>query len=175
MAEDKKKEGDGKAEDGKKKKGLPPIVMIAVGAIVGGAGVVFAVPPKTIEKKVEEKPKEFVDVGCPDVILNEFNPHTRAGKGVCRISFKFRYTVREDLKAEAIKSMKEHWDQAKSNTLEMLKARSLEELNTETGVQLLKKDLTTCLDDTLFPPDKDKGGEKVGFVTTLIWDQFLTQ
>ena len=47
MADDKKKEEQG-AEDGKKK-GLPAIVLIAVGAIVGGAGVVFAIPPKTVE------------------------------------------------------------------------------------------------------------------------------
>ena len=40
MADDKKKEDQG--GEGKKKKGLPAIVMIAIGAIVGGAGVVLA-------------------------------------------------------------------------------------------------------------------------------------
>jgi len=171
VAEDKKKEADGKAEGGKKK-GLPPIVMIALGAIVGGAGVVFAVPPKTIEKKVEEKPKEYVDVGCPDIILHEFNPATRAGKGSARLAFKFRYTVREDQKAEAVEALKAHWDDAKSNTLLMLKARSYEELNLETGMRLLEKDLISCLDDSLFPV---VDGEKVAHVTKIVWDKIQTQ
>ena len=54
MADNKKKDGDGKGEGDQKKKGLPAIVLVAAGAALGGAGVVFAVPPKVVEVEVRE-------------------------------------------------------------------------------------------------------------------------
>ncbi|MCB9877916.1 MAG: flagellar basal body-associated FliL family protein [Planctomycetes bacterium] len=171
MAEDKKKE-DQKGEEGKKKKGLPAIVLVAVGAIVGGAGVVFAVPPKVIEKKVEEKPKEFLDVTHPDVIEVTFNPRTRAGKGTARISFKFVYTVREDLEEEAYEQIKTNWDRAKDHVIVILKSRTVEELNSEVGVKLLKHDLIQDLDATMFP---DVGHGKPAEVSDLFIVECITQ
>jgi hypothetical protein len=50
----KSKEGDKQAAP--KKKGMPPIIFIALGAIAGGAGVPFLLPkPKPV---VHEAPKE---------------------------------------------------------------------------------------------------------------------
>lgn len=167
MADDKKKEEQG---DGKKK-GLPPIVMIAIGALVGGAGVVFAVPPKTIEKPVEPRVLEFVDVTHPDVIQTEFNPRQRAGKGVARISFKFVYTVREDLEAEAYEQIKRRWDEVDSRALLLFKMRSYDELNSEAGVRLLEHDLRQELDDALF----GSGDDKIAEVSRIIWKGILTQ
>lgn len=171
MADDKKKEGE-EGKDGKAKKGLPPIVMIAVGAIVGGAGVVFAIPPKTVEVKVEEPHYEMIDVIHPDVIKTEFNPRTRAGKGISRIGFKFVYTVREDKETEAFEQLKQHWDEAKSKTLLLLKTRSLEELNSEVGVRMLEHDLIQDLDTTFFPA---VDGEQVAHVTRLMFTEWLVQ
>lgn len=171
MAEEKKKEADAKPEDGKKKKGLPPIVMIALGAIVGGAGVVFAVPPKVIEKKVEEPHWEDIDVTHPDVLQHEFNPRTKAGKGMVRVAFKFVYTVREDREEQAFEQVKTHWEQANSNTLLLLKTRSMEELQSEAGVRFLEKDLIDDLDRVLFPAGQDK----VAKVTRVLWQKWLMQ
>ncbi|MEO6593317.1 MAG: flagellar basal body-associated FliL family protein [Planctomycetota bacterium] len=171
MAEEKTKEGDGKAEV-KKKKGLPPIVMIAVGAIVGGAGVVFAVPPKTVEVKVEEPVYELVDVTHPDPITHEFNPRTRAGKGIGRVQLKFVYTVREDLERHAFDEIKAHWEQANSNLLKILKTRSMEELQSEAGVSMLEKDIIDDLDRTMFPPEH---GQKTARVTRVMWSKWLMQ
>jgi flagellar basal body-associated protein FliL len=172
VAEDKKKEADGKAEDGKKKKGLPPVVMIAIGAIVGGAGVVFAVPPKTVEVKVEEKHHELVDVTHPDPVKHEFNPRTKAGKGIARVELKFVYTVREDREAEAFEAIKEKWDLLRSNILLILKTRSMEELQSESGMRSLERDIIDDLDRTLFPGKKD---EKVARVSRVMWAQWLMQ
>lgn len=173
MAEDKKKDGDGKADDGKKKKkGLPPIVMIALGAIVGGAGVVFAVPPKEKVVKVEEPVYELIDVRHPDEITHEFNPKSKAGRGIARVSFKFVYTVREDLEKDAFALIKERWEEAKSNSLEVLANRSIEELNTDSGRRMLDKDLIDDLDRTLFPGKKE---DKVARVARLIWVKRLYQ
>lgn len=171
MAEDKKKE-DGKAEDGKKKKGLPAVVMIAIGAVVGGAGVVFMVPPKVVEKKVEEPVHEVVDVLHPDSIQHEFNPRTRAGKGIGRVELKFYYTVREDLEGEAFEQIKAHWEQAKSNVLLILKTRSMEELQSETGVRMLEKDVIDDLDRTFF---QKHGEASIAKVTRVLWLKWLMQ
>lgn len=170
MAEEKKKEADGKAEAGKKK-GLPPLVMIAIGAIVGGAGVVFAVPPKVVEKKVEERRYEEIDVTHPDVIQHEFNPVVKAGKSMVRVALKFVYTVREDLETEAFEQVKANWEEANSNTLLLLKTRSMEHLNSEAGVRFLEKDLIDDLDHTLFPA----GPDKVAKVTRVLWQKWLMQ
>lgn len=172
MADEKSKEADPKADGGKKKKGLPPIVMIAIGAIAGGAGVVFAVPPKTIAVKEEVKPVEFVDVTHPDVIQHEFNPRTKAGKGIGRVALKFVYRVREDQEETAFEQIKENWEQANSNVLLILKTRSMEELNSESGALTLQKDIQDDLDRTLFPGDPKT---KVARVTRVMWSKWLMQ
>lgn len=172
MAKEKTKETDSKADAGKKKKGLPAIVMIAIGAIVGGAGVVFAVPPKTIAVVEPVKVLETLDVTHPDPIQHEFNPRTKAGKGIGRVALKFVYRVREDDEAQAFEKIKEHWEQANSNVLLILKTRSMEELQSESGVRTLERDVIDDLDRTLFPTEN---GRKVARVTRVMWSKWLMQ
>jgi flagellar basal body-associated protein FliL len=167
-----KKEADGKAEGGKKKKGLPPLVLIAVGAIVGGAGVVFAVPPKTVKVAEPVKVYETLDVTHPDLIQHEFNPRTKAGKGIGRVALKFVYRVREDLEETAFEQIKEHWELANSNVLLLLKTRSMEELQSESGVRMLEKDIIDDLDRTLFP---EHDGQKIARVSRVMWSKWLMQ
>lgn len=169
MADDKKKEEN---NDEGKKKGLSPLVMIAIGALVGGAGVVFAIPPKTVEVKVETPPPEYLEVEHPDVILHTFNPRQRAGKGVAKVSFRFIYTVREDLKDEAYEAMKTTWNSATSKVLSVLRSRSIKELQSETGERILEHDLIETLNEELFGADE---GEPVAKVTEIMWEQFLLQ
>lgn len=171
MSEDKKKEGDAKADAGKKKKGLPPIVLIAVGAIVGGAGAVFAIPPKTIEVKAPPVVHKTLDLLHPDPILHEFNPRTKAGKGMVRLSFKFRYQVRDDHEESAFELLKQHWEDAQSTSLLLLKQRSMEELQSDAGVRVLEKDMIEALDKTLFPAGK----EKVAKVAAIVWGKWIMQ
>ncbi len=172
MSDDKKKDADPKAEEGKKKKkGLPPIVMIAVGAIVGGAGVVFAIPPKTVEVKVEEPVYEIVDVKHPDKISVTFNPRTKAGKGTARCVFKFTYRVREDLEDQAFEQVKANWEQAGSNALMLLRKRSMEELQSETGMQILAADMIAELDRTIFAG----ADPRIAKVANVIWIEWLFQ
>ena len=171
MSEDKKKDGDAKAEAGKKKKGLPPIVLIVVGAIVGGAGAVFAIPPKTVQVEVKPVQHQMLDLLHPDAIQHEFNPRTKAGKGMVRVSFKFRYTVRDDNEAAAFETLKKRWEEAKHSSLLLLKQRSMEELQTDAGIQVLQRDLIENLDQMLFPAGKDK----VAKVTMVLFDKWLMQ
>ena len=169
MADDKKKD-DG--EEGKKKKGLPAIVLIAVGAIAGGAGAVFAIPPKTVEVAKPEKPKKTYDITHPDVIEKEFNARTRTGKSVARIKFKFVYTVREDLEDEAFEKIGANWDQANHNVLMLLTTRSVQELQTEPGLRMLEHDMIQELDRAFFGID-DK--DKVASVSRVLITYILTQ
>lgn len=168
MADNKKKEGDGKPEEGKKK-GLPAIVMVAVGAILGGAGVVFAVPPKVVEKPVEQKKYELVDVTHPDLIDHSFNP--KSGRGIAQVKFRFIYTVREDLEEKAFDSIKENWEKARSQCLGILCSVSREELNSEAGKAYLRSNLVDELDRTLFPDRPTK----IAKVTDILWDKLICQ
>ena len=173
MADDKKKDEN---EDGKKKKkGLPAIVMIAIGAIAGGAGVVFAVPPKTVVKEAPPRVFEDVFITHPDVIKKEFNPRQRAGKGVARVSFKFVYKVHQERGTDAVQKaafelIKENWDKANSTALELFRSRSIAEFNSDNGTALLKHDLMEGLNKTFFA-----GENPVAQVTDVMWIDWLMQ
>ncbi len=172
MVEEKKNQEDAKAVATPKKR-LPTVVLIAIGAIAGGAGVVVAVPPKTVEVKVEARVHELVDVTHPDPIAHDFNPRTKPGNRVMRVQFKFVYTVREDREGEAFQCIRQHWDQANSNVLVILKQRSAEELQSDAGRAMLEKDIIDDLDRALFPAAAN--GDKVARVTRVMWSKFLMQ
>jgi hypothetical protein len=175
VADDKKKDGDGKA-DGAPKKRLRSIVLVAVGAIAGGAGVVFAVPPKVKEVIVETRRAEDVDVTHPDALKITFNPRSRAGKGTARAEFKFVYTVRDDRERDAFDQIKQNWDEANSKTLMLLKNRSMEELQSDLGLRTLERDLIDELDRVLFPAlVRQSGPDKVARVSRVLWRDMLFQ
>lgn len=169
MAEENRKPGDASAGA---KRSLLPVILVALGAIAGGAGVVVAVPPKTVEVQVREPVYELVDVVHPDPILHEFNPRSKVGKGIARVQLKFVYTVREDRESKAFARIEQQWEQVISNVLVLLKSRSMEELRSEAGVARLEKELIDDLDRTLFP---GKGDQKVARVTRVMWSKWLLQ
>ena len=172
MADNKKKDGDGKGEGDQKKKGLPAIVLVAAGAALGGAGVVFAVPPKVVEVEVEAPHYEYIDVVHPDVLDFTFNPTSKSGRGMASFKFQFVYTVREDREAEALELIKERWLDANSNMITMLSNRSMEELRTEPGIVMLEKAVIDDLDRTFFPAHN---GDKVAKVARFIWVKKIFQ
>ena len=172
MADDKKKEADGKAEDGKKKKGLPPVVMIAVGAVLGGAGVVFAIPPKTVEVPAPVVVLHDEQVEHPDKMEFRFNPRAQAGKAYANITFTFEYSVREDKKDAAFEAIKHGWGRARSNVIELMCGMTAQELQSTSGKRILAKSLIETLDGTLFPAD---GGEKVATVNLINWGDYMFQ
>ena len=172
MAEDKQKEDDGKTGAGQGRKGLQPLLLLAVGAALGGAGVVFAMPAKKVEVRVPEPVHEFVDVQHPDVMEHQWNPRTQAGRAYASAGFYFVYRVRDDREAEAFEAIKVNWDRARSNVLLLLKARTLVDLNSENGQKVLAKDLVDELDATLFP---GRRAEKVAQVTEILWSKWMLQ
>ncbi len=172
MSEEKKKDGESKAEDGKKKKGLPALIFVVAGAVLGGAGTVFLLPAQKAEVKAAPPAPAFVDVQHPDVMEYQFNPRTQAGRAYANAGFYFVYRCREDREDDAFESIKAHWDRARSQVLCMLRSRSMSELNAENGQKILTKDLVDELDATLFPGKK---GEKVAQVTEILWNKWMVQ
>lgn len=172
MADDKKKEAEPKAGETKKKKGLPAIVLVVVGAVLGGAGVVVAVPPKVKQVHVPAPVFEVVEVTHPDAIKKTLNPRSSTGKGTARVEFKFVYSVREDREREAFERIKTNWDDVNSKALLMMKNRSIKDLQSDTGIAELQKDLVDEFDRLLFP---GKAEEKVAKVERIVWVDLLVQ
>lgn len=167
MADDKKTDGEGKEQV--RKKGLPPLILVAAGALLGGAGVVLGVParpPETAKPVVHS----YAPVHHPDLLEFKFNPRTQAGRSHASVSFYFAYRVREDLKEAANRAIAANWPRAYSMALELLRARTLIELNGDSGQSILAKDLVDVLDAALFPASKDG---KLATVTEILWKEFL--
>jgi flagellar basal body-associated protein FliL len=175
VADDKSKDKDGEAKADvvkKKGKGLSAVVLVATGAVLGGAGVTFALPPKRVEVKVPAQAHELVDVQHPDLMEFQFNPRTQSGRAFASVGFYFVYRVRDDRENEAFESIRANWDRAVSNALQLLGARTLTELAAENGKRVLGKDLADELDASLFPGKKN---EKVAQVTEVLWRRWILQ
>lgn len=171
MADDKKQEPAAEA-GAKPKKKLPAIVLVALGAIAGGAGVVFLAPPKQDHAPVAEPAHVMLEITHPDKIEHEFNPRTQNGKAFGRVAFQFLYKVRDDHEDAAFEAIKTNWAVARSNALLLLRARSMEDLGRESGQRALEKDLVDELDHVFFP---GKDHDKIAKVTRIVWDKFLIQ
>ena len=177
VADEKKKEDS--AEEAKKK-GMSPLVLIAVGAVLGGAGVVFGVPAKTVEVKVEEPPPAILDIKHPDLISKTFNPKTRAGNAVAKVAFRFRYECSEDVEDAAFAQLKENYDDAKHAIMLVLHRTSVHSLQSEAGLELLELDLVNALNEELFGATAGGGHghgghEPIARVTRILWADIQLQ
>lgn len=164
----KAKEGDKQAAP--KKKGLPPIIMIAVGAIVGGAGVVFFSPkPKPVVHEAPKEP-EYEEVQFEDKMTFSFNPRSERGRGQGKLSFFFVIKMKKDPKdEEKVKHLvKDGWERARSRVFEILTTQSVTGLQSSEGKLQLRRLITDELSVTFF-----RKGEAV--VTTIYWDEFFIQ
>jgi hypothetical protein len=168
----KKEPAPKEAEAPKVKKGIPALILVAVGAMIGGAGTVFALPPKKVEVKQPKPPARVIQVQHPDLMEYVFNPRTEAGKAAASMSFYFVYEVNEDREKEAFEQIKVNWDRARGRCMLTLKSRMAKDLNSESGLLVLSKDLMVDLDAALFPAIK---GDKVARVTEVLWAKILFQ
>jgi flagellar basal body-associated protein FliL len=167
-----KKEAPAKEAPAEKpKKRIPSFLLVAVGAVLGGAGVVVALPPKKVEPPAAKKPSPVIQVQHPDLMEYVFNPRTEAGKAAASISFYFVYEVSEDLEAKAFEQIKANWDRARSNCVTLLTGRMVKDMNTDSGKAMLAKDLIVELDAALFPAKP----EKIARVSEVLWAKILFQ
>jgi flagellar basal body-associated protein FliL len=174
VAEENRKEGEAPAEAPAPKKRVPMLVWIGVGAALGGAGVVAALPSPAAPVVAPAPPPSpaLLQVQHPDVIDLQCNPRTQAGKAYLHVEFYFVYTVRADREAAAFESIKAHWDRARSNALLLLRGRTMTELQGDNGHAVLTKDLVDELDATLFP---GRAADKIARVTEVLWTKWMMQ
>ena len=144
---------------------MPPLVLIAVGAVLGGAGVVLGVPAKTVEVPVSQRELTYENVLHEDVITKTFNPKTRAGQKVAKVSFQFRFTCREDRFDAAYELVANRWEDGLGAVGKVLRRTSVKELTTETGETMLEARLVDALNAELFHAD---GGEALAEVTKIV-------
>lgn len=162
----------------KKKSGLLPILLVAVGAAIGGAGVVLLSPKP---KPVEHGPPapEIVAYEHPAVLEFTFNPQVKRGYKTARVEFKFVYEAdRKAVEGEHAaaggegaggghggggepagpehlapvpQAIKTYWNKASARCFEVLSSQDVETLTTPDGKKYLKRLLIDELDATLFP------------------------
>jgi flagellar basal body-associated protein FliL len=165
VAEDKPNDKGGEAQAPKKK--LPPIVLVVVGAALGGAGTVFMLP-KDAPKPVTEPAPRIEQVIHPDKVELSFNPRTNRGIKAAKATFMFVYRADLNREAEVLAQIQEHWDLMVSRSLLTLMRRTPEEILSEDGIRLLTADLVKEISLALFPK-----GDAV--VEDIVWKQLMVQ
>ncbi len=171
MADDKDKKEEG---EGKKKGPIIPLILVSIGAALGGGGVVmFTKPP---EKHVDNKPKskEYLKVKTKDEMSFIFNPVKERGTTSARFRLKFVYLVEKKNKDKAHESLKNRWDLAYDRCLEVLTGSNAKELKSPEGKQGLKRRLVDELTIMLFPEDP-KTEARVAQVEMVLFLEYFFQ
>jgi flagellar basal body-associated protein FliL len=158
-----------------KKKGLPAIALVAVGAALGGAGVVFLAPKPEPAPHGPAQP-ELVSYEHPDPMEFTFNPQVKRGYKTALVSLKFVYEAdrklvegdaahaadgggghdKADPKAAAPmapvpSAIKTYWNRATSRCYEVLSNQDVETLTSPDGKKYLKQLLIDEIGASLFP------------------------
>ena len=164
MAEDKEKKSPEEEEGEGKKKGLPPVVLVALGAALGGAGMVFLSPAPAEQDHghhVEPEP-EYVLREHPDILVFHFNPRQDRGSVLAKLEFQFVYKIDKRDEEKIVELIKMHWNRMYSDLLLRVRRETPNQLRNEDAVRILANELMSLMSATLFPH-----GEAV--VTQIIW------
>ena len=172
MAEEKSKKEDGKAG---KKKGLPPLVLVAVGAALGGAGTVVMVPkPEPVHANPTPNVPKKVHADVEKSIEHSFNPKVSRGKAIAVVNFKFSYVTLEQDSEEAQQMIKRNWDRMTSKVLLLLADQTPKQIQDSENNLHLEKQLRETMTLTLFPPmEGDKAG--IAVVREILWMKKVVQ
>jgi flagellar basal body-associated protein FliL len=154
-----------------RKKGLPAIALVAVGAALGGAGVVFLAPKPEPVAHGPAQP-EIVSYEHPDAMEFTFNPQVKRGYKTALVSLKFVYEAdrklvegdaaahigngQSDPNAPAAlapvpAAIKTYWNRATSRCNEVLSAQDVDTLTSPDGKRHLKRLLIDELGASFFP------------------------
>ncbi len=171
MADDKNKKKEG--ED-KKKGPLIPLILVSVGAALGGGGVVMFTKPPDKHVADKPKPKEYLKVKTKEEMAFTFNPVKERGTSSARFRLKFVYLVEKKNEGKAHESLRNRWDLAYDRCLEVLTGSNAKELKSPEGKQRLKRRLVDELTIMLFPEDP-KTEARVAQVQTVLFLEYFFQ
>lgn len=152
MSEDKKADGGGDAGKATRKKGLSPLLMVAIGAALGGAGVAVLAPKPQPTVEVDRQPRYEI-VGYEPEISFVFNPRVERGSSP-NVRVRFTLDVKQDVKkaAEVKDVIAQRIDRAKSRALVVLMDQPLQVFQSGSeGIRLLTKRLISEFNTELFP------------------------
>lgn len=154
--------------EGKQRAGMKPVLFLAAGAVLGGAGVVFMAPPKEVVKMVGPPQVEIEQVELPDLWEFTFNPRVERGYKVAQVSFYIVYKQEKHKEAQVTKTLKTNWNRAYSRCMEVLKNTPPTTLGSMDGMQKLRARLRDELSASLFP-------DGVATVDDILWKKFSIQ
>ena len=178
MAEEKKDAGD---EPEKKGGIMKPLILVAAGAVLGGAGVVVAVPkedPNAHSKEVKDPGSKRLL--CPDPFAMTFNPRVNSGKALASLKIKFVYEVKwhshdekeqHEQLAEVNGFIKTHWDEADAAIQRILRNTHIDTFQGDEAELLLKEDIKDELMYRLFPVNE--ADERVAEVVSVMILDFV--
>jgi flagellar basal body-associated protein FliL len=179
------------APEAKKKGGkrLLPVLMVLVGAVVGGAGVVV-LGPKPVMKEHGPPPKDVRLYDHPQAMEFTINPVVERGHKTAMIHFLFTYkadakdvTVSPLASGEhgkegegamsselppVLKSIQANWNRAYSRCLEVLSNQKAADLLDPEGKRALKRTLIDELSASLFP-------DGIATVDDILWQKYFVQ
>ena len=173
MADEKDQSTGEQAEEQKKSKksALPLVLMVLLGAVLGGAGVVF-LTPKPPAAPHGPPPSDIRLYDHPDPMEFTINPVVERGHKQAMIHFLFTYKAdSKDVVSAApggdagghgggadtghlppvLESIKVNWNRAYSRCLEVLSNQRAETLLDPDGKRMVKRMLIDELSVTLFP------------------------
>ncbi len=167
-------EKESQEEEQPRKKRIPAIVMVLVGAALGGAGVVLFIPKHEPEPDRAEVVSETPIPWQPADVEMEFrfNPQTQRGKAFGQVSFTISFLVQPGKLDEAKDSVATRLNQARSRCLELLSSQSVLQLSSVDGKKHLKRLLKDELTYSLFPGFKS---DRIAVVDDIFWTSFLIQ
>lgn len=157
---------------GRKKKNtlMSAMILVALGAGLGGAGVVlFTSPAEQKEEDVSSKAPEYQLVEHEDIMKFLVNPQTdRGGRITARIGFRFVYKRDKHQAKKTLKSIRDYWNKAYSRCLMVISSQNVKFLSSTEGKQSLRKMLVSELTLTLFP-------QKLAIVEDILWTEYFLQ
>ena len=173
MAEDDKEPEE---VEKKTRSGLLPVLLVAVGAAIGGAGVVV-LSPKPLPVEPGPPAPEIVAYEHPEPLAFVFNPQVKRGSKTAQVEIKFVYEADRRLvegdrprggesaggePATAVRlppvldAIKTYWNKASARCFEVLSNQDVDTLQSPDGKRYIKRLLIDELNATLFPEQQAK-------------------
>lgn len=169
MAQEEDKKKDEGQEAPAKKRGLVSmLIFVAIGAAVGGAGVVVLTPPPEKTDRQNLSVPQWEQVEHEDVMKFVVNPETDRGTVVARIGFRFVYKMDRRREKEVLDAIKTYWNRAYSRCFVVISSQKARVLMTAAGKHDLRQLLATELTLSMFP-----NGE--ASIDDILWTEFILQ
>ena len=150
---------------------MSAMILAALGAGLGGAGVVLFTSPSGKKEETGHRAPEYQLVEHEDIMKFLVNPQTeRGGRITARIGFRFVYKRDKHKAKRTLRSIKDYWNKAYSRCLMVISNQDVKFLSTDEGKQTLRRALVGELTLTLFPPP-----DKIAIVQDILWTEYFLQ